>query len=192
MRSGSGQAGKVRIIGGKWRGKKIPIVGNQIRPTPDRVRETIFNWLSMALPKSRCLDLFAGTGALGLEALSRGAQWVTFVESDLHSAQALRTVSQEMYGEQSMVKHMPALQFLKQSPAEPFDIIFLDPPYASDLLEQSLSVLLTEGWCHAGSILLFEHAKETVLSVDPPWEKSKQQVAGEVSYGLITRIEELK
>lgn len=192
MRSGGGQAGKVRIIGGKWRGKKIPIVGNQIRPTPDRVRETIFNWLQMALPQSRCLDLFAGTGVLGLEALSRGAKWVTFVEAELHSAQALKTVSQDMYGDQCIVKHMPALQFLKQPPAEPFDIIFLDPPYASDLLQQSLSLLLTGGWCHSGSILLFEHAKETVLSIDLPWEKSKQQLAGEVCYGLITRSEEVE
>lgn len=189
MRS-SGQSGKVRVIGGKWRGKKIPIVGDQIRPTPDRVRETIFNWLQMALPQSRCLDLFAGTGVLGLEALSRGAGWVTFVEADVKSAQALKCISQDMDGDHCAVKHMEAMQFLKQAPAKPFDIIFLDPPYASDLLEQSLAVLLTAGWCHPKSILLFEHAKDKTLLLEAPWHQSKQQVAGEVCYGLITQSEE--
>jgi 16S rRNA (guanine966-N2)-methyltransferase len=190
MRSDGGQAGKVRIIGGKWRGKKIPIVGNQIRPTPDRVRETLFNWLNMSIPQSRCLDLFAGTGVLGLEALSRGASWVTFVEADMRSAQALKNISQDLFAEQSVVQHTQAMQFLKSPPSAPFDIIFLDPPYASDLLTQALSLLLTTGWCHSRTIIFFEHGKETALSLSPPWQKSKQQAAGEVCYGLITQSEE--
>ena len=123
----------VRIIAGKWRGTRIPIpAGTMARPTPDRVRETVFNWLNSTLPGTRCLDLCAGTGVLGLEALSRGARETWFVENDPLSVRYLRQQIEKLDANATVLCE-DALELLERPDAEAFDVVFLDPPYAQPL-----------------------------------------------------------
>ena len=123
-------AGQVRIIAGRWRGRKIPVVhADGLRPTGDRVRETLFNWLQAAVKGSHCLDLYAGSGALGLEAASRGAASVTLIESAAPVAEQLRqTLSDLGAGSEVTLSSVSAEQFLAAQPG-PFDLVFVDPPF---------------------------------------------------------------
>src|SRR5512139_2050111 len=131
-----GQSGVLRIIGGEWRGRKIrfpPVAA--IRPTPDRVRETVFNWLQGVTPGSRCLDLYAGSGALGLEALSRGAREVVFVDVEPAVKRHLEEMLKLLGCDRGRVVLAEARGFLAD-PGEPFDVIFLDPPFAAPVLPE--------------------------------------------------------
>ncbi|MDX1550554.1 MAG: 16S rRNA (guanine(966)-N(2))-methyltransferase RsmD, partial [Lysobacter spongiicola] len=132
--------GQVRLIGGRWRGSKLPVADIEgLRPTSDRVRETLFNWLMPVLPGARVLDLFAGSGALGLEALSRGAATATLVERDPLLATALAQVAARLPGgEAATVVQADALAWLPAQPRGSFDIAFLDPPFSAGLWEQAL------------------------------------------------------
>src|SRR6184192_669504 len=137
----AGRARVVRIIGGTWRGRKVRFPASAaIRPTPDRVRETLFNWLGTRTPGARALDLFAGSGALGLEALSRGASHVTFVEQDEAAVRELRARLAEWQAGDACVMRADALRYLAGE-ARPFDLVFLDPPFASELLGGAARVL---------------------------------------------------
>lgn len=123
----------MRIIGGRWRGRRLPIPrGTDVRPTPDRVRETVFNWLAASLERSTCLDLFAGTGALGLECLSRGANQAVLVERDAALANALRERVAALDANASVLER-DAVTLLKEPPLAAFDVVFLDPPYSTKL-----------------------------------------------------------
>ena len=129
---------RVRIIGGKWKGRKLAVAGDPIRPTPDRARVTLFNWLARDLAFARVLDLFAGTGVLGFEALSRGAAHSTFIDRDRHAWQLLARHRDEL-GAAAAVVCADALHWLRgQPPDERWDIVFLDPPFGSPLLEAAL------------------------------------------------------
>lgn len=141
--SARGASGRtLRIIGGAWRGRRLRFPPSpEIRPTPDRVRETLFNWLAVRVPGARCLDLFAGSGALGLEALSRGAAHVTFVERDAAAGREVSARLAEWGAHDARVEIADARAFLDRTPAAAFDIAFLDPPFASSLLEESLAAL---------------------------------------------------
>ena len=183
----------LRIIAGSWRGRKLrfpPSPG--LRPTPDRVRETLFNWLGSRLPGARCLDLFAGSGALGLESLSRGAAHVTFVERDAAAARELRARLTEWGATGGSVEQVEALRFLARaaggSGSAPFDIVFLDPPFGSDLLAEA-SVRLEQGqWLAPGALIYMECAARNGLPPLPPgWSVTKAKQAGEVGYHLLTR-----
>jgi 16S rRNA (guanine966-N2)-methyltransferase len=127
--------GSVRIIGGRWRGTRLPVVAAAgLRPTSDRARETLFNWLQPALPGARVLDLFAGSGALGLEALSRGAGEALLVERDRDAAESLRqTIARLHANDEAQVVVADALAFLRAPLHGRFDIVFLDPPFAASL-----------------------------------------------------------
>src|ERR1700730_8767896 len=147
-----GGRGSVRIIGGAWRGRRVAFPDlPELRPTPDRVRETLFNWLQHAVASARCLDLYAGSGALGLEALSRGAREVHFVELD---AVAARNLAQQIdrlgAARQAQVLEMGAERYLR-GPAQPFDIVFLDPPFRSGAVPLIAEQLDQAGWLKAGS-----------------------------------------
>ena len=176
----------LRIIGGTWRGRKLRFPASAaIRPTPDRVRETLFNWLSTAIHGARCLDLFAGSGALGLEALSRGAAHVTFVESDAAAAHALRERLAEWQAGDARVERTDALRYLAGEP-RPFDIVFLDPPFASDLLGRSAALLEERHWLVAGARIYVEGAAREGLPLLPAtWRPLKAKQAGEVGYHLL-------
>jgi len=132
---------QVRIIGGRWRGRKIEFPDVEgLRPTPDRLRETLFNWLAPLLPNARCLDLFAGSGALGFEALSRGAAHTVFVERDKLVCRALKSQAATFQTKDVEIVNEDALQYLTRN-QQTFDIIFLDPPFHTGLFAKSLAQL---------------------------------------------------
>jgi 16S rRNA (guanine966-N2)-methyltransferase len=180
----------LRIIGGAWRGRKLRFpAGTHIRPTPDRVRETLFNWLGARVAGSRCLDLFAGSGALGLEALSRGAAHVTFIEQDTVAARELRARLAEWGAQDAAVERMDARRFLAGAP-RPFDMVFLDPPYASELLGVAAALLESRGWLAPGAVIYVESAaREPLPPLPESWRPLKGKRAGEVGYHLYARAE---
>jgi 16S rRNA (guanine966-N2)-methyltransferase len=173
----------VRIIAGRWRSRRIPVpAGLSIRPTPNRVRETLFNWLQPHIEGARCLDLFAGTGALGIEALSRGAAHVEFVEEDRVAADALRAqlVALGAQAHEYTVTAGAAERYLR-STALRFDIVFLDPPFALDA-----GPLLTMLWPHVATagLVYCEQALERGLPALPAGAWIKTGKAGNVCFGL--------
>ncbi|WP_236839389.1 16S rRNA (guanine(966)-N(2))-methyltransferase RsmD [Beggiatoa leptomitoformis] len=154
--------GKIRIIAGEWRGRKLSVLDKpDLRPTADRVRETLFNWLALRLPASRCLDLFAGTGALGFEAASRGAQSVVLVERERDIVHHLQQQASVFNAKQVEVIQADALRYLANQPT-PFNIVFLDPPFSSDVLTSCLQTL-TNGWLAPNALLYIEQSRETVM-----------------------------
>jgi 16S rRNA (guanine966-N2)-methyltransferase len=175
----------LRIIGGTWRGRKLRFAaGADIRPTPDRVRETLFNWLGPRVAGARCLDLFAGSGALGLEALSRGAAQVTFVEQDARAARELAGRLLEWQAQGGHVARADALRFLA-GPAGAYGVVFLDPPFASDLLARAAAALAVHGWLAPGALIYVEAgARDALPPLPPEWRLLKAKQAGEVGYYL--------
>lgn len=181
-------ARELRIIGGVWRGRKLRFPPQEeIRPTPDRVRETLFNWLAPGIRGSRCLDLFAGSGALGLEALSRGASHVTFVERDAVAAKELRSRLSEWRATGAVVEHGDALAYLR-GPAEAFDIVFLDPPFATGPLAEAARLLEERHWLSADALIYVETDARTGLPQLPTaWAVTRARQAGAVGYHLLKR-----
>jgi 16S rRNA (guanine966-N2)-methyltransferase len=175
----------LRIIGGAWRGRKLRFPASAaIRPTPDRVRETLFNWLGTATQGAQCLDLFAGSGALGLEALSRGAAQVTFVEREPSAVRELRARLAEWQAGDARVERADALRYLVGA-AHPFNIVFLDPPFASGLLSRAAALLDERGWLHQGALIYVESAaREPLPALPESWRVLKAKQAGEVGYHL--------
>ena len=184
MKRGPGQ---LRIIGGEWRSRRVEFeAAPGVRATPDRVRQTLFDWLAPLIEGATCLDLFAGSGVLGLEALSRGAARVTFVETGRRQADLIRAALQKLgAGARGEVKQMDALAFL--AGAGPYDVAFLDPPFESNLLAPALAKLpaalkpnarVYVEWHRAGAV---------------PWPAGytviREKKAGQVSYGLATVTE---
>jgi len=181
-------ANTLRIIGGQWRGRRIRFPGSGgVRPTPDRVRETLFNWLAAAVPGSRCLDLFAGSGALGLEALSRGALAVTFVERDRDAARSLRETAAKLAPDRAVVVQADALAWLA-GPPTPHDIVFLDPPFDSDALAGSMRALDSRGWlAPEASIYIEMPAANGPPFLPAGWRAHRSGRAGAVGYHLARR-----
>ena len=184
-------ANTLRIIGGDWRGRRIRFPGEGgIRPTPDRVRETLFNWLMARVRGSRCLDLFAGSGALGLEALSRGAAHVTFIERGRENAARLRETAAALAPGRAAVIEADALAWLQGPPAA-FDIVFLDPPFAAGVLDESMHRLESRGFLAPGAFIYIEMP----ASAGPPalpagWRPHRSGRAGAVGYHLARRQDE--
>jgi 16S rRNA (guanine966-N2)-methyltransferase len=176
--------GTVRVIAGEWRGRRIAIPeGTSVRPTPDRVRETLFNWLRDVIEGARCLDLFAGTGVLGYEALSRGAAEAWFVEQDAKLVAALQQ-SAASFGVKPQIVRRDVLAFLREAPQRRFDIAFLDPPYAI-AVEPYLELL--EAWLAPRALVYVERPRETGLPAVAGGEWCKRAHAGAVEYGLLAR-----
>jgi 16S rRNA (guanine966-N2)-methyltransferase len=177
--------GSVRIIAGAWRGRRLRIATPGIRPTPDRVRETLFNWLAPWLPGRRCLDLYAGTGVLGIEALSRGARSCDFVERDPGAAAAIAGVLELLDAPAGEVVNADAWAWLGRPPRAAYQLVFVDPPYG----EQDLAAhcaRLAQGWVAPDAILYLETARRAVLPPLPQgWTPWREQVAGEVRFGLV-------
>ena len=180
----------VRIIAGTWRGRRINFPDMPgLRPTPDRVRETVFNWLQPSVANARCLDLFAGSGALGLEALSRGAKISVFVEQAQLAARTLQAeIARLGATAKSRVVEMGASRFLRASP-EPFggafDVVFMDPPFGKDALAEYLPWLDAGNWLNPGGLVYLENEKAAGAPALPAhWELLKSKSAGEVGYHL--------
>jgi 16S rRNA (guanine966-N2)-methyltransferase len=181
--------GKVRIIAGQWRGRKLTVLAKpSLRPTPNRVRETLFNWLNQYLPGSYCLDLFAGSGALGLEAASRGAQYVLLVEQDRDIVRNLQQQLVILAANQVKVIGANALKFLQQPPPVAFNILFLDPPFGQHLLAPSCTFLEQFGWLQTTAFIYLE--TEHHLGTPPlpaSWQIIRQQTTGQVVSWLVKR-----
>jgi 16S rRNA (guanine966-N2)-methyltransferase len=177
----------LRIIAGVHRGRRLRFpAGVEIRPTPDRVRETLFNWLQPRIDQARVLDLFAGSGALGLEALSRGAAHVTFVEKDRRAAAAIETVTREWGHENARVACAGALEWLAAHGAEaPFDIVFLDPPYDSALLAAAATALAGR-LAPEARLYLERRARDPLPALPDGWQELRAGRAGEVGYHLFS------
>ncbi|HYB32495.1 MAG TPA: 16S rRNA (guanine(966)-N(2))-methyltransferase RsmD [Steroidobacteraceae bacterium] len=181
-----GRARVLRIIGGTWRGRKLRFPASAaIRPTPDRVRETLFNWLGPATQGAHCLDLFAGSGMLGLEALSRGAAHVTFIEQDAAAAAALRARLAEWQAADAHVERADALRYLAGT-ARRFDIVFLDPPFGGELLSRAAALLEGRHWLKPGALIYVEcAARHGLPSLPQSWRVLKAKRTGEVGYHLL-------
>jgi RNA methyltransferase, rsmD family len=176
--------GEVRIIAGRWRGRKLPVLNaNGLRPTGDRMKETLFNWLMHHILDSRCLDCFAGSGSLGFEALSRQARQVTFLELDKTVANQLKKNLQTLplEGQQAEVINQNSLDFLRQAPNEPtFDLVFLDPPFHFGLAEQAIALLDEHRWLVPEALIYVETEKCKALSVPADWQLLKEKTTGQV------------
>lgn len=171
---------EVRIIGGQWRGRKLRFPDREgLRPTLSRVRETLFNWLAPSIHEARCLDLYAGSGALGFEALSRGAAEITFVERDREAVVALKS-NARILDARATVRRMTAERFLLENP-EPFDLILFDPPFADSRAMDLLPVLLDTHLSAAG-LLYLETARRTPLPL--PARVLKSSTAGDCCFAL--------
>ena len=181
--------GQVRIIGGQWRGRKLHFPQcASVRPTPDRVRETVFNWLQFELAGRRCLDLFAGSGALGLEALSRGAAETVFVERDPAAAAALTENLRLLGCDRGRVVAAEAFVHLRSRPAAPFDLVFLDPPYDQQCLAAALEALHGGQWLAPGAWAYLENAAaHGVPGLPSGWTMLRSKRAGDVGYHLARR-----
>ncbi len=182
------QANQLRIIGGQWRSRRLEFPNLPgLRPTPDRVRETLFNWLAPALPGARCLDLFAGSGALGIEALSRGAAEVVFVERHPLAVRALRENLARLNARDTRVEQADALDWLRQ-PGRPFEIVLLDPPFGAGLLEPACTALEQGGWLAPTAWIYLEAEVELPqLPLPVNWMPYRRQTAGAVTYRLARR-----
>jgi len=176
---------RIRIIGGDWRGRRLTVTDSPgLRPTPDRVRETLFNWLMPVIAGARCLDAFAGTGILGLEALSRGAASCVFLERDRHLARDVAASLDRFGATGGNVRCEDALHFLRQPPATRFDIVFLDPPFAAGLWEPALASLPSH-LAQEHRVYLEYPASEPPLPAG--WSALREKRAGEVGYCLARR-----
>jgi 16S rRNA (guanine966-N2)-methyltransferase len=184
----------VRIIGGAWRGRRVSFPDLPgLRPTPDRVRETLYNWLQHVIVGARCLDLFSGSGALGLEALSRGAAGLVFVEKAQAAARGLVAELARLGGTpKARVVEMGASRFLRTGGEAygrpyggPFDIVFMDPPFGQEALADYIPLLDLGGWVKSGGLVYLESEKSAGAPVMPVhWELLKSKSAGEVGYHL--------
>ena len=181
---------ELRIIGGTWRGRKLrfPSVPG-LRPTPDRVRETLFNWLQQNMVGLNCLDLYAGSGALGFEAASRGAIKVVQVERDGEACAALKRHCSVLDAPQIEVIQQDVTRFLAGR-ANPFDVVFLDPPFQQNLIIPACQLLEQNGWLKPQARVYLETERTWPLEGLPEtWQILRSKTAGEVGYHLCQRIE---
>jgi 16S rRNA (guanine966-N2)-methyltransferase len=182
----SAKLSRLRIIGGEWRSRLIEFPDiDSLRPTPDRVRETLFNWLGQTLYGKTCLDLFAGSGALGFEALSRRAESVVMLESARDALSALKQNAVKLAAQNLQVIQGDALQYVRGKQPR-FDVIFLDPPYKLNLLPELLPLL--PPLLKPNAVVYLEH--DSKLELGAEWQLLKSGRAGQVYFGLITLITE--
>jgi len=186
-KTGKSQPGRLRIVAGNWRSRLLDVADVPgLRPTSQRIRETLFNWLATRLPGTRCLDLFAGTGALGLEALSRGAREVVFIERAALAVATLQKNAAALEAVGATVLQMDAAAYLNRNHEAGFDIVFLDPPFGDDRLEE-LCRLLEQQHVLAPDALVYLEQDKSKPEVELPqgWRTLKNKTAGNVRYMLV-------
>lgn len=193
--SGRGASGQLRIIGGQWRGRKLRFCEVEgLRPTGDRIRETLFNWLAPSISGARCLDLFAGSGALGLEALSRGAASVTLIERHPKALASLQENCALLGTNDAQLIQTDAISWLEKiQPAQPYDIVFLDPPFDAGLLQPCLTLLQRPGLLAPGAHIYTEADRSQSPPVTPiHMSLIKEKTAGHVCYRLYRLFENIE
>ena len=179
--------GEIRITGGKWKGKKIYFdLNDDLRPTPDRAKETLFNWLGQDLKKMYCLDLFSGTGALGFEAFSRGAEKVTFVERNKEYLQKIKKVYLEMSEKADCdFFSVECLEWIKNNNSgTKYDLIFIDPPFNKNLIHDLLTAILEKELLSKNGQIYFEFEKKLDLEIPQSLNLKKKKSLGKKSYVL--------
>ncbi len=186
-KTGKSQTGRLRIVAGNWRSRLLDVADVPgLRPTSQRIRETLFNWLEMRLPGARCLDLFAGTGALGLEALSRGAREVVFIERAAPAVATLEANVNSLEAVGATILQMDAEVYLSRAHEAGFDIVFLDPPFGDDRLRE-LCRLLDQRHVLAPDALVYLEQDKSKPEAELPkgWRTLKNKTAGNVRYRLV-------
>lgn len=184
QQSKKGASGSIRIIAGKHRGRKLPVlISDGLRPTTDRVKETLFNWLMPYIHDSNCLDCFAGAGSLGFEALSRGAAQVALIELNSAAAKQLQMNKKLLNADNVIITHTNSLDFLKSSAKQQYDIVFIDPPFREDLVTQTAE-LLNKGWLTNQALIYVEMEAQSNQQLPNNWQLLKEKVAGQVAYRL--------
>lgn len=179
--------GQIRIIAGKYKGRKLPVLmAEGLRPTTDRVKETVFNWLMPYVQQAQCLDCFAGSGGLGFEALSRGAKHVTLIELNKAAAQQLQENKKTLKADNLTIQTLNTITFLSNPSKQNnplFNLVFLDPPFRKGLIEESAS-LLNKGWLLDQAMIYVEMESENSQQVPENWQLIKEKIAGQVAYRL--------
>ena len=178
-------AGTLRIIGGRWRGRKLTVIDSEgLRPTPSRVRETLFNWLQFSLSGANCLDLFAGTGALGLEAASRGVEKITLVEFNARTAEQLSKNCQQLGADNYQLINKDAVTFLSGDQGQ-YDIVFIDPPYKLEIWSEIAEQLVSQDCLSLNALIYVEYPLTAIKPLFPlEWQLIKEKKAGGVNYCL--------
>lgn len=177
--------GVINIIGGQWRSRKIEVINAQgLRPTPNRVRETLFNWLQADIFNSHCLDLFAGSGALSFEAASRGAKSVIQIENNLAACNVLKLNAEKLAASQITLIQADALNYLQTKNSQQFDVVFIDPPFGLNLVKQSCDLLAQNNWLAPYAKIYVETEKNLTPEMPQNWQILKHKIAGEVAYNL--------
>ncbi|KQN51074.1 16S rRNA (guanine(966)-N(2))-methyltransferase RsmD [Serratia sp. Leaf50] len=181
-------AGQIRLIGGQWRGRKLPVPHSPgLRPTTDRVRETLFNWLAPVIQGARCLDCFAGSGALGIEALSRYAGSATLLEFEKPVAQQLERNLALLNAQNGQVVNVNSLNWLAKK-GQAYDVIFLDPPFRKGILQDTIGLLDANGWLAEEAWIYIESEVEHgAIPVPASWRLHREKIAGQVAYRLYHR-----
>ncbi len=189
---GSKEGGQLRIIAGLWRGRKLPVLEREgLRPTGDRVRETLFNWLQFDLPGAHCLDAFSGSGALGIEALSRGAAAATLLERDPGAARQLQQNLRTLQADNAEVVHTDSLDWLAQPHRQRYDLVFLDPPFRQELVQRCCHLLEQQQWLNARAWIYIESERELGAPPVPEhWHLHREKHTGQLSYRLYRRESE--
>jgi len=181
------KTGSIRLIAGKHRGRKLPVLmAEGLRPTTDRVKETVFNWLMPYIHNANCLDCFAGAGSLGFEALSRGADQVHLIELNKTAAKQLTSNKQLLKADNLQVSNTNILDFLKTQATQHFDIVFIDPPFRQDLVTQTCK-LLENGWLTEQALIYVEMEAEGSQQSPSNWKLLKEKISGQVAYRLYER-----
>ena len=186
--NGASPPGHVRIIGGRLRGSRLSVPTLPgLRPTPQRLRQTLFDWLAPVIDGARVLDVFAGTGALGIEALSRGARQAVFLEQDGARARAIEADLARLHQDAAIVRHVDALRALAAPATETFDVAFLDPPFGSALWADAAALLDAQGWLAPGAWVYVESGVDDAWEVPARWRLHRQRDAGAVR-GTLFRL----
>jgi len=184
--------GSIRIIGGKWRGRKLSVLDKQgLRPTTDRVKETLYNWLMPIIQNSNCLDCFSGSGSLGFEAASRGAQSVTLLEKDKQVANQLKKNKQLIASDNIDIYVTDTFQWLDKPAQKQFDVVFIDPPFHQSLIEKTVQLLENNHWLTSSAYIYIESETNHDLTSYIPsnWYLHREKTAGQVHSYLFIREE---
>lgn len=178
------QRNQVRIIAGKWRSRKVSFAdASGLRPTTDRVRETLFNWLMNDVRGRVCLDLFAGSGILALEALSRGAASCVVVDSNTQAIAQIKENANTLEAGELQAYCQDALAFIRAG-QQAFDLVFLDPPFSSDVLQKSIDALSDSSCLAKGALIYCEHALDKSINVPETWQNVRKKETKTLSYSL--------
>ena len=186
----SARASSIRIIGGEWRSRKLTVPDAPgLRPTPDRVRETLFNWLAPTIQGARVLDAFTGSGALFLEALSRGASTGVAIDANLDAVNNLRRNLAVLQCDDAEVLRVDSLQYLSNKTEQGFDIVLLDPPFHQDLLLSACQLLEDNNWLNKGAWIYTESEQApSSLGVPSTWRLHREKHTGQVHYALWQKV----